>query len=307
VSGETVLVRCPAKINLRLEVLGRRPDGYHELRTLFQAIDLEDHLEIGPAEGLILATDDPRLPVGEENLVMRAARALAAAFDVGKPGARMRLRKAIPLEGGLGGGSSDAAGALAGLSRVWGISASPEVLAALAATLGSDVPFFLSGGTAYGGGRGERIVPLPSLAPTSVLLGIPPYGVSTAEVYGRLGGLVPLTPQEGGVTVPALFHKLVAEKDFGLVANDLERAVLAGWPELASFREALVATGARAAAVSGSGSTVFGLYDGAAPSGRKWEALEGRFPGWKFVATRTVPHGVRVEASRGGGAQERRG
>lgn len=306
-TDERLLVRCPAKINLRLEVAGRRPDGYHEIRTLFQALELEDVLDIAPAEGLSLTTDDPALSPGEDNLVMRAARALAAAAGVTRPGARIRLLKAIPAGGGLGGGSSDAAGALAGLSRLWGVRTSREELAALAATLGADVPFFLSGGTAYGGGRGDRIVPLPPLAPTRVLLGVPPYGIPTAEVYGRLRGFAPLTPQEGGVTVPALFHKLVAQKDFGLVANDLESVVLAGWPELGAFRGALVASGARAAAVSGSGSTVFAVYDGEAPSRREWESLIGRFPGFRFVETRTAPHGVRIEASSGDGAQERRG
>ncbi len=302
-----VVARCPAKINLRLEVLGRRPDGYHELRTVFQAVDLEDLLEIEPAEDLSLSVDDPSLSAGEDNLAMRAARALARAYGVERPGARMRLRKAIPAGGGLGGGSSDAAGALLGLSRLWRLDASRDALAAVGATLGADVPFFLWGGTAFGGGRGDRIVPMPVIAETPVVLGIPPYGISTAEVYRRLEGVGPLTPQGGDVTVPALFHKLVAEKDFGLVTNDLERVVLAGWPELASFRGALLATGARAAAVSGSGSTVFGLYDGALPSPRERESLAERFPGWTIVGTRTVPHRARVEASGGDGTEERRG
>lgn len=304
---DRVVARCPAKINLRLEILGRRPDGYHELRTLFQAVDLEDLLEIEPAAELSLAVDDPSLSSGEDNLAMRAARALAREVGMGRPGARMRLRKAIPPRGGLGGGSSDAAGALAGLSRIWRLGASREALAAVGATLGADVPFFLSGGTAFGAGRGDRIVPMPVVPETAVLLGIPPYGISTPEVFRRLEGVGPLTPQGGGVTVPALFHKLVAEKDFGLVSNDLERVVLAGWPELASFRGALLATGARAAAVSGSGSTVFGLYDGEVPSRRERESLRERFPGWTLVVTRTVAHGVRVEAQGGDGAEERRG
>lgn len=306
-TAERVVARCPAKINLRLEVLGRRPDRYHELRTVFQAVDLEDVLEIEPAEDLSLAVDDPSLSPGEDNLTMRAARALARAFGVERPGARMRLRKEIPQGGGLGGGSSDAAGALAGLSRIWRLGASREALAEVGATLGADVPFFLWGGTAFGAGNGDRIVPMPVLAETPVLLGIPPYGISTAEVYRRLSGFGPLTPQGGSVTVPALFHKLVAEKDFGLVSNDLERVVLAGWPELAAFRGALLATGARAAAVSGSGSTVFGLFGGEVPSRRERTSLAERFPGWTLVQTRTVPHGVRVEAYGGDGAEERRG
>jgi 4-diphosphocytidyl-2-C-methyl-D-erythritol kinase len=199
-----------------------------------------------------------------------------------------------------------------GLSRLWGLRASRESLAEIAARLGSDVPFLLVGGTAYGWGRGERLVPLAPLPETPVLLGVPPFGIETAEVYRRLAGKpIPggpglpgeaLTPPEGGVTVPALFHKLAEKKDFGLVRNDLEPVVLEGWPSLAAFREAVAASGAAAACVSGSGSTVFGVFGTGGEAERAAADLRGRFAGWTLVVARTVSHGVRVDGPDRGDA-----
>lgn len=296
-----VRVRCPAKINLRLEVLGKRPDGFHEIRTLFQAIDLEDEVEARHAEGLVLACDDPALPTDRRNLVLRAADALAQRLGDPARGARLILRKRIPIGGGLGGGSTNAAGALVALSRLWQSPLRHEELADLAASLGADVPFFLVGGTSYGWGKGERVRPLPALRPTSILLGAPPFPISTAEVYaahaakvGTEGRLDPLTPENPGVTVPPSFLKLIEENDFGQVRNDLEPTVLEGWPELGRFRSALEGAGARAACVSGSGSTVFGVFEAKSDASRAAESLVERFPGWRLLLARTVGDGVRV-------------
>ncbi len=148
----TIVVACPAKVNLHLEVLGRRPDGYHELRTVFAAVGVWDELALEEAPaGVFELSVVPAgaAPEGPENLVVRAARALAAAAGNGR-GARMTLRKAIPLGGGLGGGSADAAAALVGAARLWGADATPRDLAELAAALGADVPFFLVGGRGVG-------------------------------------------------------------------------------------------------------------------------------------------------------------
>lgn len=296
-----IRARCPAKINLRLEVLGRRPDGFHEIRTLFQAIDLEDEVEARHADGLVLECDDPALPTDRRNLVLRAAEALAERLGDPSRGARLTLRKRIPVGGGLGGGSANAAGALVALSRLWESPLRHDELAELAASLGADVPFFLVGGTAYGWGRGERVRPLPALPPTSILLGAPPFPISTAEVYaahaervGTAGRLDPLTPENPGVTVPASFLKLIEENDFGQVRNDLEPTVLEGWPELGRFRSALDGAGARAACVSGSGSTVFGVFEAKSDASRAAEALVERFPGWRLLLARTVGDGARV-------------
>jgi 4-diphosphocytidyl-2-C-methyl-D-erythritol kinase len=172
------VVRCPAKVNLGLRIVGRRSDGYHDLETTFQAIELWDTMTLAPAERLELTTDHARLEVGEDNLVVRAARQLDP-----ERGAAIHLRKGIPIQGGLGGGSSDAAGALLGLCRLWDVDPGPQALAAAAAELGADVPFFLVGGRALGRGRGDRIEPLADPAALALVLGTPPFGVSTAWAF----------------------------------------------------------------------------------------------------------------------------
>jgi 4-diphosphocytidyl-2-C-methyl-D-erythritol kinase len=275
-------VGCPAKVNLHLEVLGRRSDGFHELRTLFQTIDLWDFLDAEPDTDLSMTCDDPALPCDGSNLVLRAARRLRERLGPG-PGARLRLRKGIPAGGGLGGGSSDAAGALLLLDRLWEGGLPREALAELAAGVGSDCPFFLWGGTAIGTGRGERIEPLPPGPTRDLVLGFPPYGIPTAEVYRRFAAL---TPPAGGVTVPALLTKCSPVRDFGAARNDLERAVLEGWPELGAFRARLLVEGARLALVSGSGSTVFGLFR--TPDGARVAAERLGSGGWRTLLTATA-------------------
>lgn len=296
-------VRCPAKINLHLEVGPRREDGFHEVATIFQAIGLWDELDAEPDAALTLGCDVPGLSTGEDNLVIRAARALQARFDVHGRGARLYLRKSIPAGGGLGGGSSDAAGALVLLSRVWGLPAMPADLTALAAGLGSDVAFFLRGGTAVGTGRGERISPAPALGRLSVVLGIPPFPIATAEAYRALAARgerafpagAALTPPAFGVSLRGLLIKLGGENDFGPARNDLEEVVLEGRPELAAYRRELSGAGARLALVSGSGSTVFGLFDRDDTAAAAAADLARRWPAWRTLRTRTVDDGVRVE------------
>jgi 4-diphosphocytidyl-2-C-methyl-D-erythritol kinase len=289
-------VRCPAKVNLVLRVLGRRPDGYHELETVFQAVDLWDSLTIRPARTLTLQCDDPLVSSKADNLVLRAARLLQERCRVPASGGRFTLHKTIPLQGGLGGGSSDAAGALLLGNRHWSIGATREELAALGAELGADVPFFLTGGTALGRGRGDRIEPLPFAGERVVLLGCPPFGISTAEVFGRAASR--LTLPGNGVSVPLLSaHKCPEENDFGLLANDLEAVVFEGWPELKGFRDALLEAGAGAALLSGSGSTVFGVFSGARAAARAESRVQNRFGGWRVLTTRFVRDGVRWEAS----------
>lgn len=294
-TGRTILVRCPAKVNLVLRVLGRRPDGFHELWTLFQAVGLWDELEVGSSDRLDLTCDDPTIPDGEDNLVLRAARLLQREHpDASGKGAAFRLRKAIPAGGGLGGGSSDAAGALIALDALWGLSLPREILAAHAAALGSDVAFFLCGGTAVGTGRGERIRPVAPFEERPLLLGTPPFPIATAEVYRRL--TVPLTPPADDVTVQRLFTNFAEGKDFGAAVNDLEAVVFEGWPELAVFRDALAEAGARPAMVSGSGSTVFGIFDRADAAAAAGRELGERFPRWSVRLARTTRVGAHLAA-----------
>ena len=179
------MLRTPAKVNLALEILGKREDGYHEISTVLQAIDLFDRLTVEDAADLSLATTDPALPVDDGNLVVRAARALGAAAGV-RRGARIALDKRIPVAAGLGGGSSDAAATLVALNRLWGLRWSAGRLGELAVGLGMDVPFFLGRGRALATGRGERLEPLPGDGGYALVLTNPNFPLSTRESYGRV-------------------------------------------------------------------------------------------------------------------------
>ena len=285
--GSGITVRCPGKINWVLRILGKRPDGFHEVVTVLQAIDLWDTLTIHGSESLTMSCDSAELPTGEGNLVMRAARALARQAGIREPGATIHLQKRIPAGGGLGGGSSDAAGALLGLARIWSLSLGRDALEEIAAELGSDAPFFLTGGTALGKGRGERIDPLPFAGEVPLLLGFSPVSISTAEVYSRLGA--DLTLPANGVNLSGLRTlKLPGNKDFGFAINDLEPVVFARWTELRSFRDCLLEEGAIHAMLSGSGSTVFGVFEDEDGMNRAGENLTARFRHWKLYRTRTA-------------------
>ena len=262
-----------AKVNRSLVVLGRRPDGFHELDTVFQAVGLCDRLTFEPADGLTLEVDDPSVPSGAENLVVRAAWALAAAAGVAARAA-ITLEKRIPSGGGLGGGSSDAAVALLGLDALWRLGLPLDRLAAIGATLGSDVPFFLFGGTARGLGRGERVEPLPDLPPRGVVLVMPPFPVATPLVFGRLGA-----PEWDG-SAPEREEGGVPDR------NDLEPAAEALFPALRAVRESLAAAGAEQARLSGSGSTVFGLFPDPGAASEAARRLAGLPAG---AAVRVVP------------------
>ena len=300
-SEPALVAWCPAKVNLALRVLGRRGDGYHELETWFQAIDLWDRLEVRPHDRLELACDDPRVPAGPGNLVLQAAAAMRELAANPKPGAEFRLLKRIPPQGGLGGGSSDAAGALLLCSRLWGVSLSPERLHALAAGLGADVPFFLTGGTARGTGRGDRIEPAPFLGEVPILLGVPPFGISTAEVFAALR--TRLTPPGNDVSVPPFSGlKCREDNDFSFMTNDLEPVVFPARGELREFRDALLEVGARGALLSGSGSTVYGVFPAPADLAPIAERLRKSFAGWSIVATRAVSRGAFVADRVDGGA-----
>lgn len=285
--GRILRVRCPAKINLMLRVLRRREDGYHELDTVFQTIDLWDEIDYRPADALTLACDDPKVPGDESNLVLRAARLLARHAGVEHPTGALRLRKSIPAQAGLGGGSSDAAGALLLCARAWELRVAPSELQAIAAELGADVPFFLVGGTARGRGRGDIVTPLEPLAETPLVLGFPPYGLSTADIFGRLA--TRLTLPGNGVSLPRFFaHKWPQEKDFPLAVNDLEGVVFDGWSELAGFRDALLEAGATRAMLSGSGSTVFGVFPEDGERDEALRKLDAGFAEWTVLGSKTV-------------------
>jgi 4-diphosphocytidyl-2-C-methyl-D-erythritol kinase len=276
-------IRAPAKLNLFLRVVGRRPDSFHELETVFQSIDLADELTLVPADDLRLTGGSDAAPPGPENLVLRAAAALRAA--TGYPGgAAIHLGKRVPVGAGLGGGSSDAAATLVALNRLWRLDLPMERLSELAAGLGSDVPFALRGGTALGRGRGELLEPLPTPDYWFVLLR-PPFPVPTPRAYA----LYRPAPSDA----PALGDFLAALSAGDpvrlgpLLRNDLEAGVFGEWPELAALRERLLAAGALGARMTGSGSVLFGLARGKTHAQEISARLEG--PDLWVRVARTAP------------------
>lgn len=205
------------------------------------------------------------------------------------------MRKRIPAGAGLGGGSSDAAGTLLLLAQLWQAPLALPVLADLAGELGSDVPFFLHGGTAHGTGRGERVAALPFVGELPILLGVPPFALSTAEVYREHAKWLTLPGKD--VTVRRFSYRLKWQRDKDLslpVCNDLEGVVFASRPELAEFKNALLETGARFALLSGSGSTVFGAFEDAAEVDSAQRTLAKRFDRWSFLPTRASSAGPQV-------------
>ncbi len=279
----TFRIKVPAKINLHLQVLGRRPDGFHELRTLFQSVDLFDELEGEDAESGVLdlsVIPAGMVTAGENNLVIRAARALAVHADV-DCGARLLLRKGIPVGGGLGGGSADAAATLVLLNEMWDLHLPVKDLIRIGARLGSDVPFFLFGGLCLGIGRGEEIYPLPNLDELSVVIVMPEVHVSTPEVFGRLEE--GLTWSEPEARVWSFASGLKDQPPWEAMTNDLESTVRAGWPKINDVIDRVLSSPALRAGLTGSGGAVFALFQdrGAAASlttgliGEQWRVHTG--------------------------------
>jgi 4-diphosphocytidyl-2-C-methyl-D-erythritol kinase len=258
-------VNAHAKINWSLRVTGKRADGYHDIETLFQTISLHDTLTFTESDHLSLTCDDPSIPVDDTNLVLRAAR---AAGDVN---VSIALHKEIPAGGGLGGGSSDAAATLIALRK-------PSHDIAL--DLGSDIPFFLSGGTAYATGRGEILTPMPRLTGVPLLLLIPEERVSTANAFAMLQRF---SPPLGIDRYHAMIEEDLLSHATELI-NDFEEPVFAMLPVLRTLKTQLYEAGAAWAAMSGSGSTIVGAFR----SSEDRDAARGRFTGIRAVAAETT-------------------
>src|ERR1700690_1168987 len=258
-------LRLPAfaKINLCLHVVGKRPDGYHELRTIFQAVSLRDTLELSvtPGSGSLdidLACNDPALMVNpRENLVMRAIQAICS--EIGFQGhVSAQLNKEIPVARGLGGGSSDAAAALVGMLRLTKAEVDLPRLMEIAASLGADVPFFLFGGRALAVNRGDEIYPLPNLPKRAILIVSPAgIGVSTKEAYEWISTELTRLSKPHRMWG---FCALCWSRQGAGVSNDFEGPVFSRYPRLREIRDGLLQGGAADAALAGSGSAVFGVF-----------------------------------------------
>lgn len=273
-----------AKVNLFLHVLDRRPDGYHTLDSLVVFAAPADTLRAEPDETMSLAVDGPFAGAlaGADNLVLRAARALAAATGTAR-GARLTLTKALPVASGIGGGSADAAAALRALDRLWGLGLGAHRLATLGAGLGADVPVCVHGQPARMGGIGERIAAAPRLPRFGLLLANPGVALATATVFAA---------RRGGFDAPAVLpgswpDAATMARDLARSRNALEPAAIALCPPIATVLDALSALpGARLARMSGSGATCFALFDDDAAASDAARVLRAAQPGWWIAAGR---------------------
>lgn len=283
-----------AKINWRLRILGRRPDGYHEVETILQTISLHDdlHFEIDGGGGISLSCDEPDIPADDQNLVVRAASALRERFDV-DAGVRVRLEKKVPAKAGLGGGSSNAAVSLLALTRLWNIEATPAELLEIAATLGADVPFFLVGGCVEATGIGATISPLPdtSVDVAHLIVITPNASISTAKAYSALGSAALTTSRNDPILSSSHRGAKIGNSQLwplrDSLNNDFESVIFDIEPEIRRTKETLLQAGALEALLAGSGSSVFGIFGSREDQQRAVNEIKPE-PGWRIFPCVTV-------------------
>jgi 4-diphosphocytidyl-2-C-methyl-D-erythritol kinase len=274
-------IKSFAKINLGLEIVGRRPDGYHDLRTLFQWLDLHDEMDLRETDGpgLTLSGDDPEVPWDETNLIVRAGRLLQSRTGTVR-GAAIRVNKRIPAGRGMAGGSSNAAMALYGLNLLWALGLDRAALAGLGRTLGADVPFFFTGGLCLGEGIGDLLTPLPDLAPRFCVLAFPPFPISTARIYGALeASALTSDPRAGRIS------RFFETGKIDSLENDLEGTIFRFYPQLQEIKRFFKDQGAELSLVTGSGSAVYGLFADRDAADRCLRAAAGR---WTAVPAETL-------------------
>ena len=272
--AEPLTVRSYAKINWTLDILSRREDGYHEIRTIYQTVSLHDRLHLRSTQNnaIEIVSSNPQVPCDETNLVYRAVDEVRRITG-SKGGLSIEIEKKIPVSAGLGGGSSNAGATLLALNRLWRLGLEYSELVKIAVKIGSDVPFFLLGGTALGVGRGEEVYPLQDAPRVELLLTNPGFPVSTAEAYG---GARRLTTEDGVRMIP---FSLLAARDIHelplLGRNDLEQVVLKTHPEIEEIKLRLQHLGAISSMMSGSGGTVYGVFDNQGTKERAASELRG--------------------------------
>lgn len=267
--------RAPAKINLTLDVLRKREDGYHEVEMVMTHIDLADRLELEelPRDTIIISSQAGYIPLDEKNLAFQAAKLIKERYSVRK-GVYIHLDKRIPVSAGLAGGSADAAATLRGLNRLWQLKISEEELCKLAEELGSDVPFCVVGGTVVARGRGEQLTRIPSMPPSWVVLAKPPVHVSTADVYGRLR-LDQATSKPKTRDMVEAIRKGSFKEICASLGNMLEEVTMPMVPEVRQIKEAMLKLGADGALMSGSGPSVFALVQRESKAARIYNGLRG--------------------------------
>lgn len=281
-------IRLPAfaKINWFLNVLERREDGFHEIRTAFQSVSLCDYLTFSPGETLELSCDRSGIPLDRRNLVIAAGGLLKTRFGV-EAGAKIYLEKNIPSPGGLGGGSSDAAVALLGLAKLWNLSITGAELLEIAGTLGSDVPFFLSGGTAYATGRGTRIQPLADREEEFMLIVTPQIHVSTPVAFAKLSESRLTNGMPKSILKNCFDEAGSPDSRYIFLENDFENIVFDIEPEVKSVRDALLRNNASHALMSGSGASVFAIFENEETRQATIDAIKHE-TNWRCFAVATI-------------------
>ena len=295
-----ILVKAYAKVNFYLDIIRKRPDGYHDIETIFQSISLHDTLKFTPNPTEVeVTTAHPDLPAQEQNLVYRAAALLRQETEM-QCGASIALEKNIPIGAGLAGGSADAAATLAALNLLWETGCNEETLLCVAARAGSDVPFCLMGGTAAGSGRGERLLKLPPVGERWLVIVTPPFSVSTATAYSSVRA--PLsrrgefsTDEEAAEAFTETFRRVIdlvrAGNAEDILDNVLERVILKQHPELNELKKSMERAGCSSTLMSGSGPTVFGMVPSRDEGVAVVEKLRRTRPGHFVTLARTVDAG----------------
>lgn len=277
-----------AKINWTLEILGRRADGYHELRTLLQTIDVGDRLHFEKiGQGIEIRCNHPEVPCDERNLAYRAAAAFFSRTGA-SAGIRITIDKRLPVAAGIGGGSSNAAVTLLALNRLSGAALSSTDLFSIGASIGADVPCFFIGGTVLGVGRGDEVYPAPEIACETMLLVNAGIAVPTREVYGNLS---PELTNPGPIikmplSLAAAYAAFMRPDELPVLHNDLEQTVFARHPLLAEIRHRLAGLGAISTLMSGSGSTIFAIFDSEAR--RSSAMVDCEKQGWWCTRARAI-------------------
>ena len=281
-----------AKINFSLRIFGKRTDGYHEIQTVLQTVSLCDKLTFSLHSGkeILFSCDGARVPTDQRNLVVRAALKLREVFKI-NTGAEIHLKKNIPVQAGLGGGSSNAAVTLMALAQLWKLETGGSELQAIAASLGADVPFFLHGGRALATGTGTTLSLLPDRETVHVLIITPQAKISTAEAYNSLGFSALTTSASESILAVSRGDAHSQNSDqsgvHGELANDFEQVIFDSQPEIARAREVLVDNGARAVLLAGSGSSVFGIFDSPQEQRHALETIRLE-SGWRIFPCDTI-------------------
>lgn len=271
---DKIRIKAYGKINIGLDITGRREDGYHLVKMILQTVDLYDEVLVRKqSEGIMLKTNRPFLPCDERNIAYKAAKAMIERFDI-REGVRIDIGKHIPVAAGMAGGSTDAAAVLKAMNRLFALHAEPDVLDEIAVKLGADVPFCLRHGTYLAEGIGEELTKLPDMPPCFALLINPGFGVSTKEAYRRIDELEDPAHPDIDSVIAGLGRKDAAHVAYAM-GNILELAVIPLHPEIQEIKDRLMEAGAMGAMMSGSGSTVFGLFDTEEKRDKAFAMFEG--------------------------------